>query len=184
MLDYLRTRRSPRLRMLAEPAPEPSDIEQILTIASRVPDHGKLVPWRFIVIKGNRRAALSAKIGEFYRTDHPDAEAIVCDEASRRLTHAPLVIAVVSSPKPHPKVPEWEQVLCAGAVCMNMLHAISARGFDGVWLTEWYAFDARFCAELGLTEGEKIAGLMHIGTCVEPRTERDRPAMDTIVQQY
>lgn len=182
--DFLASRRSPKLRSLCEPAPSGAELHDILTIAARVPDHGKLVPWRFVVIRGDRREALNQVIGDCLEHDQPDAPEEVKAEARRRMTHAPLVVAVVSRPRPHPKVPEWEQILSAGAACMNLLHAARAYGFAGNWLSEWYAFDTRVLEELGLCAGERLAGFIHLGTPEGEREDRVRPDLDEIVSHY
>ena len=183
-LEFLRTRRSPKLRELTEPAPNAEQLAQILTIASRVPDHGKLVPWRFIIIEGERRQALNNVIGARFDEAFPDAPQEKHDEARKRMTHAPLVIAVVSCPIVHPKVPTLEQLLTVGAVCMNLLHAARALGFAGLWLTEWYATDRVIVEHLGLGEGEQIAGFLHIGTPTGPREDRVRPDIEQLISRY
>ena len=184
MLDFLRTRRSPKLRSLTAPAPSDAELNEMLTVASRVPDHGKLVPWRFILIQGDRRHRLSRVIGRHFEDDHPDATDERRSEASRRLSHAPIVVAVVFCPRSHPKVPEWEQVLTVGAVCMNLLNVARAMGYAGLWLTEWYAFDQRILDELQVAADERIAGFIHIGTEREPREDRVRPDLEQIVSSY
>ena len=184
VLEFLRTRRSPKLRELGAPAPSDAELRLMLTVASRVPDHGKLVPWRFVVIRGDRRDRLNEFIGECFDADNPGAVDDSRAEARRRLAYAPIVVAVVFSPKEHAKVPKWEQTLSVGACCMNLLNAAKAMGFAALWLTEWYAFDRRVLGELGLTETEQLAGFMHIGTEREPRDDRARPDLDRIVTEY
>lgn len=164
----------------------------MLGIAARVPDHGQLVPWRFIVIAGTRRHDLGQLIGDCFDADHPDADPTQRAEARKRITHAPLVVAVVSCPRrdpsdpqrPHPKIPEREQLLSAGAVCMNLLIAAKAMGYGALWLTEWYAYDRRVLDALGLSDRECLAGLIHIGTELEPRDDRARPRLADIVTAY
>lgn len=184
VLELLRTRRSPKLRSLAAPGPGDDELAEILTVASRVPDHGKLVPWRFIVIRGDRRHELGAVIGDCFNADNPAADENLRSEARNRLTHAPLIVAVVSCPRPHPKVPEWEQFLSAGAVCMNMLIAARATGYAAVWLTEWYATDRRVLSELNVGDSERIVGFIHIGTELGTRDDRARPDLAEIVTEY
>ncbi|MBC7771246.1 MAG: nitroreductase [Pyrinomonadaceae bacterium] len=192
VIELLRTRRSPKLASLTTPGPGEDQIAAMLTIASRVPDHGKLVPWRFIVIAGDRRHDLGRVIGEVFDADNPAADALLKAEARRRLAYAPLVIAVVFCPRcdpadaqrPHPKVPEWEQVLSAGAACMNLLIAAKAMGYGGTWLTEWYGYDRRVLSALGLLPQERLAGFVHVGTEPEPREDRTRPPLSEIVSHY
>jgi nitroreductase len=192
LLDLLRSRRSPKLTALRAPAPSAEELSTLLTIASRVPDHGKLTPWRFIVIEGDRRHDLGKVIGEAFDARNPAADALAKAEARKRLAHSPLVVAVVFSPRgdpaaparPHPKVPELEQVLSTGAACMSLVIAATAMGFGAVWLTEWYAADASVLAELGVAPPERLAGFVHIGTVNETREDRARPALSTIVTRY
>ncbi|HMN97251.1 MAG TPA: nitroreductase [Phycisphaerales bacterium] len=191
-LDLLTRRRSPKLLALTTPAPSDDELATMLGIAARVPDHGQLVPWRFIVIAGSRREDLGQLIGGFFDADHPEADATQRAEARKRLTHAPVVVAVVSSPRrdptdprrPHPKIPEREQLLSAGAVCMNLLLAAKACGYGALWLTEWYAYDRRVLDALGLSAHESLAGFIHIGTERDPRDDRTRPRLADIVTAY
>lgn len=180
-LDLLRTRRSvPPLR-LAEPGPSPDRLDAILTLASRVPDHGKLAPWRFIVIAGEARDRIGAVIARTYAADNPEADSARLALEEKRLAHAPVVVAVVSRAGPHVKIPDWEQVLSAGAVCMNLVVAANAEGFATSWLTEWYAYDRRVLEALGLDAREKLAGFIHIGTPEEIPSDRPRPDLAEIV---
>ncbi len=180
-LTLLKTRRSTGARLLGEPGPDRSQIEDMLTIASRVPDHGKLAPWRFVVIAGEARAQLGEQIAQIWRMDHPQADAEQIDKARGLLQRAPVVVAVVSRARPHPKIPEWEQVLSAGAACQNLILAATAMGFRANWITEWIAFDRRVLELLGLAPDERIAGYVHIGSSDAQRSVRARPDLDSIV---
>jgi nitroreductase len=162
-------------------APIPSEIETILTVAARTPDHGKLAPWRFIVLAGDARSRIGEVIAAAYRADHPSAADTDVAFERKRLARAPLVIAVVSRAGAHPKIPEWEQMLSAGAVCMNLIIAANALGYGTNWLTEWYGYDRRVLEALGLTPDERMAGFIHIGRSDAPKQERDRPALADIV---
>ncbi len=138
--------------MMAGPAPSTDDLATILTVASRVPDHGKLAPWRFLVFaEGARDRASQLALG-IRLADKPDLDEAAQAEELRRFTRAPLVVAVISRAAPHQKIPEWEQVLSAGAVCMNMIVAARAFAFSATWLTEWMAYDGRFRAAIRLSE--------------------------------
>jgi nitroreductase len=146
-----------------------------------VPDHGKLAPWRFLVIEGEAGARLGEMIASTYAADHPEADAARLDLERRRLVQAPLVVAVVSRAGPHIKIPEWEQVLSAGAASMNLVLAANASGFATAWLTEWFAYDRRVLDALGLEPREKLAGFIHIGRASEAPSERPRPDLADIV---
>ena len=183
-IELLQTRRSVPPRLLVSPAPQDAEIATLLTIASRVPDHARVVPWRFIVIGPDGGAKLGEHIVAAFKTDHPDAAPEAVELERNRLQRAPLVIAVVSSTREHPKAPEWEQVLSAGAAGMNLLNAVAAMGYACNWHTEWYAYDRRILGELGLAESERIAGFVHIGTAVESPADRPRPPLDEIVKRY
>ena len=181
LIDFLKTRRSTPVLQLAAPGPNRGEIEEMLTIASRVPDHGKLAPWRFIVFAGAVREEAGEKLAEIVKADDPEASPERLKLERERLSRAPLVIAVVSRAAVHPKIPEWEQVMSAGAVCYNLVVAANAFGYGATWLTEWYAFDERAKPALGVEADEKVAGFIHIGTRTEAPFERVRPALEDIV---
>ena len=183
-LKLLETRRSAPAFMLAPPGPTAPELEQMLTIATRVPDHGKLAPWRFIVFEGDGRDRAGAIIAEAYARAHREADAERLGTERRRLSQAPLVVGVVSRAGPHVKIPEWEQVLSAGAVCMNLVVAANAMGFATQWVTEWYAYDREVLTALGLAAHEKIAGFIHIGRAPEPREDRARPDLAGLVTRF
>jgi len=183
-LELLKTRRSVKPMELTGPGPTPSEIDTLLRIASRVPDHGKLAPWRFILFEGNARSAAGEAIASAFRADRPDASPDQIDFERNRLARAPLVIAVVSRAGPHVKIPEWEQQLSAGASAMSLVFAAHAMGYAATWITEWYAYDRRVLDVLGLAANERIAGFVHIGRPTRPPEERDRPKLDAIVTRF
>jgi nitroreductase len=183
-LELLKTRRSVKPMELTGPAPAASEIDTLLKIASRVPDHGKLTPWRFIVFEGNARETAGKAIAAAYRADHPDATPDQIEFERKRLARAPLVIAVVSRAGPHVKIPEWEQQLSAGASAMSLVFAAYAMGYAASWITEWYAYDRRVLDALGLAAHERIAGFVHIGRPVKPPEDRDRPRLEAIVTRF
>jgi nitroreductase len=183
-LELLKSRRSVKPQELLGPPPSEAEIETLLTIASRVPDHGKLAPWRFIVFAGDARRKAGQAIAAAFVQKYPDATAEQIEMEEDRLTRAPLVIAVVSRAAPHVKIPEWEQVLSAGAAAMNLLTAAYALGFAGTWITEWYAYDRTVLAALGLKPHEKIAGFVHIGRIARKPEDRARPALADIVTRF
>ena len=165
---------------MAGPGPSPAELETLLTIASRVPDHGKLAPWRFIVFEGAARdragrIAATSSLATIRRSTRRAAP------PNWAVSAAPLVVAVVSRAAPHVKIPEWEQQLSAGAVCMNLEIAANALGYGSTWLTEWCAYDRRFAAAIGLADHERIAGFIHIGRPTVAAEDRPRPAVAEIV---
>ncbi|MDB5651931.1 MAG: nitroreductase [Hyphomicrobiales bacterium] len=183
-LTLLATRRSVAPVALVAPGPDAAQVETLLRLASRVPDHGKLAPWRFIVFEGEARERAGEIISEAFAKLEPEAGAPRIEAERKRLSMAPLVIAVVSRAAPHGKIPVWEQQLSAGAVCMNMLVAATAMGFGASWLTQWYAYDRGVLAQFGLSDEEKIAGFIHIGQSSSVPEERPRPALDEIVSRF
>jgi nitroreductase len=183
-IALLQTRRSVPPAGLAGPAPTEEELRTILTIAARVPDHGKLVPWRFIVFEGEARHEAGELIARIFAADNPEADEQRIAVERKRLAHAPLVIAVVSRAAPHVKIPEWEQVLSAGAACLNLVIAANALGFATSWITEWYAYDRRVLDGLGLAPHERIAGFVHIGRAAARPEDRVRPRLDEIVTRY
>ena len=183
-IDLLRRRRSLKPVELAGPGPSPADLDTLLTIASRVPDHGKLTPWRFIVFEGEARLKAGEAIAAAFVAKYPDAQPEQIDFERKRLARAPLVIAVVSRAAPHVKIPEWEQVLSSGAAAMNLVIAAHALGFGATWITEWYSYDRNVLDALGLAPHEKIAGFVHIGRPAQVPEDRPRPALADIVTRF
>jgi nitroreductase len=183
-LDLLTTRRSVKPVELIGPAPSAAEIDTILTVAARVPDHGKLVPWRFIVFEGDGRLKAGDRIAAVFRTDHPDAKPEHIETERNRLARAPLVIGVVSRAREHVKIPTWEQVLSAGAAAMNVVHAAHALGYAANWMTEWYAYDRRVLDAFGLAGDERIAGFVHIGRAAQAPIDRPRPPLDQVVTRF
>src|SRR5215510_9722233 len=183
-LALLKTRRSIKPIELGGPGPTAAEVETLLTVASRVPDHGKLVPWRFIIFEGEARLAAGDAVVAAFRAKYPDAKPEQAQAERQRLARAPLVIAVVSRAGPHVKIPEWEQVLSAGAAAMSLVLAAHALGFAATWITEWYAYDRGVLAALGLKDNEKVAGFIHIGTPKQAPEDRPRPALAEIATRF
>ncbi len=181
LIDYLAVRRSTPAFQMCEPGPGRQELEDMLRLASRVPDHGKLAPWRFIVYQGAERV----KIGEALLALALEAKPDLSDEMRKvelaRFTRAPVVIAVVSTAGPHAKVPEWEQVLSAGALCLNLSMAANAHGYVANWLSEWFTYDERAHPLLGIKPGERVAGFIHVGSTTFPIIERPRPELSDTV---
>tara|TARA_R110000787_G_scaffold93939_8_gene196404 strand:+ start:28052 stop:28645 length:594 start_codon:yes stop_codon:yes gene_type:complete len=180
----LALRRSAGKQFLTAPGPSPADLDELLTIAARVPDHRKLSPWRFIVFEGDARAEFGKAIAKIHGDNLPDAESHDVIHAAGLPLRAPVMVAVISSPDHTHKTPVWEQELSAGAVCHNLLLAANASGWAGVWLTEWLAFDKKVDAVLGLTEGERVAGYIYLGTASMASPERPRADMSEKVTRW
>ncbi|HSO47029.1 MAG TPA: nitroreductase [Rhizobiaceae bacterium] len=178
VLEFMRTRRSVPAKTMAGPGPSDTEIEAMIAIASRVPDHGKLAPWRFIRYAPQYCHALNEIcLARAIERDPALPEELRAFERTR-FTKAPVVMAIVSRPQPdHPKVPVWEQQLSCGAAAMNLLIAANAHGYDAQWLTEWVSFDEKLAPALGLRAGERLAGFIYIGTRTTHKTERDRPVL-------
>lgn len=182
-LKLLALRRSSKLMQLAEPGPSSEEWDALIQLAARVPDHGKLGPWRFVVIEGEARERAGAALEAVIRNDEG------VDDARRAFVRdwfmrAPSCVMIVSSPRLNPKVPEWEQQLSAGAVCFNLLLASHALGYAGCWLTEWPTYDERARTALGLASEERIAGFVYLGTSNQPATERVRADANSRISRY
>lgn len=179
-LDFLLTRRSRPSKTLGLPVPDRTALRPILTAAARSPDHGKLEPWRFVVLERGALQRLAEAVPERGAELGLDPERI--EKQRRQFADANLAIAVISAPKPSEKIPEFEQLLSAGAVCYGLLAAALAAGWGANWLTGWAAHDAAFVtAHLGLGSDERIAGFIHIGTETSVPPDRPRPDLDAIV---
>ncbi|MGA0531860.1 nitroreductase family protein [Hansschlegelia sp. KR7-227] len=183
-LKLLSTRRSVPAAALAEPGPSENELETMLTIAARVPDHGKLAPWRFVVIEGDARSVLDGRLAALLKDLDPDVAEPRLAAQARQFSQSALVIAVVSRAGPHVKIPLWEQELSAGAVCMNLSLAANALGYGAQWVTGWAAYEPRALAILGLDPSEKVAGFVHIGTPTERWPDRPRPALADVVTRW
>lgn len=185
LIETLATRRSVKPDRLAAPAPTDEELERILTIAARVPDHKKLVPWRFIVFAGEARAAAGEIFAAACEAEEREPPSPFRLETERkRFLRAPLVVAVVSRVKPRPGAPEWEQILSTGAAAFSLCLAANALGYGTSWITEWIAYSPMVRERLGLAENERIAGFIHIGTAMEKPEERDRPNLADIVTHW
>jgi len=183
-LDLLKTRRSVKPFDMTGPGPSPAEIETILTIGARVPDHGKIAPWRFIVFEGDGLARARDVVAKVFRAKNPDATAEQAEAEGKKFTQAPLIIGVVSRTVAHPKVPPWEQQLSAGASAMNIVLAANALGYAANWLTGWMAFDRDVLDAFGLQPDEKIAGFVHIGKAGRANEDRPRPVLSEIVTRF
>jgi len=182
-LSLLSTRRSGKPRDLAAPGPDQAQMQQILEIAARTPDHGKLAPWRFVIVPADKRARLAEVITTAYRAERPQAARLEIEALEQFATQAPALVVVLSSPKVDSHIPLWEQQLSAGAAGMNLLHAAHALGFAGGWLTGWAAYSDAVRDAFG-AEPERIAGYIFLGTPAKQLEERPRPDLQKIISTW
>jgi nitroreductase len=184
LLEYLKTRRSVGIGFLTDPGPSPAELEELLTIGTRVPDHGKFVPWRLVIIDGDARIEAGRKLAEIARRNRPDIDEQSLELERRQFLPAPLTIGVIFSPKPNPKAPELEQLLSAGNVCFNLSHAAFALGYAATWVTRWFGLDPAAQEMLGARGGERFVGFVHIGTPTIKPEDRDRPDLASVVTRW
>lgn len=183
-LDLLLSRRSGSAKMMKGPGPSDDQIETLIRCASRVPDHGKLAPWRFIVFKGDAREKFGELLVRALKEVEPNADEDRIAQERRRFLRAPVIIGVVSHVREGIAIPEWEQTLSAGASCQTLCIAAHAMGFTPNWLTEWYAYQPTVQLALGLKPGERIAGFVYLGHPQEPLADRPRPELSKIVTEW
>jgi nitroreductase len=182
-LDLMLSRRSGSAKAMTGPGPDPEQLRRILAAAVRVPDHGKLAPWRFIVFEGEGRSRMGALLADVVAREKDASPARIAEERGRFL-RAPVVIGVVSRLREQIAIPVWEQELSAGAVCQNILLAAHALGFVGSWVTQWCAYHAEVLERLGLKPGEKMAGYIYLGRPAAPLEDRPRPDIDALVTRF
>lgn len=182
-IDLLLSRRSGSAKAMTGPGPTSQELDLILKASARVPDHGKLAPWRFIVFEGDARVRFGQLLADALAETEKMSEEKSASEAARPL-RAPVIVAVISRTREAIPIPEWEQLLSAGAVCQNMLIAAHALGYVANWLTEWYAYHPGVKERLGLKPGERIAGYIYIGTSAVELEERVRPDLEKIVTRF
>jgi len=184
-LTALQTRRSIKPKEMGSKAPSAQELQTILTIATRVPDHGKLAPWNIVVLQGEGRNKLGGIAAQRFAALYPnDVTEKHLEVERQRFTRAPLVLAVLSTPKESIKAPRWEQEMSAGAVCTNILHACHALGYGAAWLSEWVGFDPVICETLGGSSDDKIAGFIYIGEKLAEPEDRERPVLADVVREY
>lgn len=182
-LSLLATRRSAKARDLIAPGPDPDELGRILEIAARTPDHGKLAPWRFVVVPQEARDALAAAIIDAYRAEKPTAGRLEIEAMDQFARQAPTLVVVLASPRTESHIPLWEQELSVGAATMNLEHATHAMGYAACWLTGWAAYSDRVRDLFGGAP-ERIAGFVFIGTPGKPLEERPRPDMARTVSVW
>lgn len=184
ILSLLETRRSAKPRELVDPGPTQQELERMLTIAARTPDHGKLFPWRFVTVAGDQRDALAVLFRQSLAKEDECALPAKHEKADEFAHYAGQLVVLISAPIPDHKIPVWEQELSAGAVCQNLLIAAHSLGFVASWLTEWYSYHPVVKQKIGLKPGERIAGFVYIGKSKGPVEERVRPDMSQIVTRF
>lgn len=184
LLDIITTRRSVSVKDMDAPGPTQEQLQVLLHAAHRVPDHGKLGPWRFVIFQSDARQDFGRQLAEIYGEENPDATDKLLQFQTDLLTRAPLVIAVISTAGPHVKVPEWEQILSAGAACQNILLAAHTMGFGAQWLTEWYSYNAKVKSLLNMEDHHQVAGFIYIGSYKEKPEERVRPNLEERIHYW
>ena len=184
LLTFLKTRKSASAKAMGEPGPAPSVLDEMLRLALRVPDHGKLAPWRFIVFEGAARAQVGAAFKARWAKLNPSHGAEALDFQAKLFMRAPVVVVVVSTAQEHVKIPIWEQQLSAAALSFNLVLAATAHGFDAQWQSDWVAYDAVAKATMGVTGAEKVAGIVYIGTSTLPLEDRPRPELASVVTRW
>lgn len=183
-LHFLKNRRSVVAKNLSEPGPTPTQVTELLEVATRVPDHGKIAPWRFLIFEGEARQDVGRRLAEIFSKDEPEADSDRIDFEANRFLRAPTIIGVISSPNNERPIPVWEQHLSAAAVCQTMLISATAMGFGAQWLTEWYAYHADVMRYLKLEPHEQIAGFIYIGTTRGELKERPRPNVASLTHRW
>lgn len=184
-IALLHSRRSGKARDMVGPGPDSAQLTAILSAAIRVPDHGKLSPWRFVIIPADRRNALADLLTGAYRREKPDAGRLEIEAMESFARHAPTLVVLLSIPSLNSKIPLWEQQLSAGAAAMQLLNAAHALGFVGNWLTGWPAYNADVAAAFGAAgPDDRIVGYVFIGTATKPLEERPRPDPATVISHW
>ena len=184
IIEFMLNRKSVPISAIGDPAPSDADIETMIRVALHVPDHGRLVPWRFIVYRGEARERIGEMLVGLAEQREGPLDDTRKDQERRRLARAPLVIGVVSHPVDHPRIPEWEQFLSGAAAAMSLVLAANALGYATNWVTNWFSSDDEGRAILGLSPEERIVGLVHIGTSTAAVPERPRPAVADVLSEY
>jgi nitroreductase len=183
-LSLLKTRKSASVKAMTGPGPTPEQLNTILEIAVRVPDHGKLTPWRFVLFEGEARQKFGEVMKARWRQLHPDHGAESLAFQAGLFLRAPTALVIVSKAGPHVKIPEWEQLLSAGALTQNILLAASALGVGAQWNTDWIAYDPEIMKAMGLSEHEKIVGIVYFGTPAAPLEDRPRPDPQSLITRW
>ena len=184
LLAHLATRRSGKARDMIAPGPDAAQLRDIITLALRTPDHGKLAPWRIVTVADNQRDAFAALLKKAWVAENPGAAGLDLSALDQFAHQAPTLLILVSTPVPGGKIPVWEQQMSAGAVGMNLLHAAHAHGFVGSWLTGWAAYSPAVASTFGARAGDTIVGYFFLGTAGGELSERPRPEYDETVSAW
>ncbi|WP_332818064.1 nitroreductase family protein [Sphingopyxis sp.] len=184
LLAHLTTRRSGKARDMVAPGPDARALHEIIALALRTPDHGKLAPWRIVTVAAEQREALATLLKRSWVKENPGAAGLDLSALDQFAHQAPTLLVLLSTPVPGSKIPVWEQQMSAGAVGMNLLHAAHAHGFVGSWLTGWAAYSAEVAAAFGAGDGDTIVGYFFLGTASRDLDERPRPDYDDVVRSW
>ncbi|MBO6639921.1 MAG: nitroreductase [Roseitalea sp.] len=184
VLTFLERRKSVPLSLFRGPGPDAPTLRRLIGIAARVPDHGRLEPWRFIIYRPDDGARIGEALAELALERNPQMREDELDRERKRLSRAPVAVGVVSTAADHERIPVWEQFLSAGAAAMNLVTAATACGFAVNWVTGWYSDDAEARAILGLSPDERMAGVVHIGNHDAAVPDRPRPDVDALISDY
>lgn len=184
VIDFLLSRKSAPIPELKEPAPGDDEISTMIRIATRVPDHGRLAPWRFVIYRGKARHEIGEMLAKRALEREGDLPEARLDQERARFARAPLVIGVIHCPRDNPKIPQWEMLLSGAAAAMNLVLAANALGYGTNWITNWYSDDAEARRMLGLAPDERVVGFVHIGTFHGEAPERPRPDPAPLVSEY
>lgn len=184
-MDVLLKRRSVPARAMVEPGPDAAALERILRAGTRVPDHGKLTPWRIQILRKDGQRRLGKAMAEIFARENPDATEALIEATRQKPALAPLLLVVILKPQARPNVPELEQILSGGALCQNILVAAHAQGHCGSWITGWAAFHPEVIELLGHNPAtDKIIGFIYLGTPAEPMEDRPRPALSDVASEW
>lgn len=181
---YIATRRSARPREMTGPLPDAETLREIMRMATRTPDHGKLAPWRFLAVGANRRADFGDLLGRAFAKANPGASEVQAEAATQMARYESLLVVALFSPRESAKIPLWEQQLSCGAACMNLVHAAHVHGFVAGWITGWASYDETVRKALCANDSERIAGFIHIGSQGAELSERDRPDTEDVIATW
>lgn len=182
--SHLATRRSGKARDMIAPGPDAGQLHDIIALALRTPDHGKLAPWRIVTVADDQRGAFAKLLKDAWVAEKPGTAGMDLSALDQFAHQAPSLVVLISTPVRDAKIPVWEQQMSAAAVGMNLLHAAHSHGFVGSWLTGWAAYSPDVAKAFGAKDGDAIVGYFFFGTPAAELSERPRPEYDDIVQAW